>query len=106
MIHDLDYSFDKKFVENDGLQNMFVETLKLKKDKCTDYIFSCKSKRVCTSKLKPLHTVFLDTKKLSGYRMGIKGDKDPLSVEQNNFANKFVNTYIVYHLDAGAKNCS
>ena len=38
--------------------------------------------------------------------MGIKGDKDPLSVEQNNFANKFVNTYIVYHLDAGAKNCS
>ena len=31
MIHDLDYLFDKKFVENDGLQNMFVETLKLKK---------------------------------------------------------------------------
>ena len=69
MIHNLDYSFDKKFFENDGFQNMFVEMLKLKEDKFTDYIFSCKSKRVYTSELKPLHTVLLHSKRLSGYRM-------------------------------------
>ena len=48
---------------------MFVEMLKSKEDKCTDHIFSCKSKRVYTSELKPLHTVLLHSKRLSGYRM-------------------------------------
>ena len=38
-----------------------------------------------------------------GYRMGIKLDKDPLAVLQNNYASKFVNVYIVYDLDACAK---
>ena len=33
-----------------------------------------------TSKLKPLLTAFLNSMKLSGYRMGIKFDKDPLAV--------------------------
>ena len=40
---------------------------------------------------------------LFGYRMGIKLNKDPLAVSQNNYASKFVNVYIVYDLDACAK---
>ena len=30
--------------------------------------------------------------------MGIKFDKDPLAVEQNNYLTKIVNVYIVYEL--------
>ena len=36
--------------------------------------------------------------------MGIKFDKDPLAVEQNNYASKIVNVYIVYDLDAWPRN--
>ena len=36
--------------------------------------------------------------------MGIKFDKYPLAVEQNNYLNKIVNVYIVYDLDAWLKN--
>ena len=53
-------------------------------------------KGVYTSKLKPLYTAFLHGIKLSGYRMGIKFEKDPLAVEQNNYATKIVSAYIVY----------
>ena len=42
--------------------------------------------------------------KLSGYRMGIKFDKDPLPVEQNKYLTQIVNVYIVYDLDAWPKN--
>ena len=35
--------------------------------------------------------------------MGIKFDKDPLAVEQNNYATKIVNAYIAYGLDAWPK---
>ena len=35
--------------------------------------------------------------------MGIKFDKDPLVVEQNNCLTKIVNLYIVYDLDAWPK---
>ena len=35
--------------------------------------------------------------------MGIKFDKDPLAVEQNNYLTKIVNVYIVFHLDAWPK---
>ena len=35
--------------------------------------------------------------------MGIKFDKDPLPVEQNNYFTKIVNVYIVYDLDAWPK---
>ena len=35
--------------------------------------------------------------------MGIKFDKDPLSVEQNNYAAKIVNAYTVYELDTWPK---
>ena len=36
--------------------------------------------------------------------MGIKFDRDPLAVEQNNCDTKIVNAYIVYDLDAWPKN--
>ena len=36
--------------------------------------------------------------------MGIKFDKDPLAVEQNNYLTKIENFYIVYDLDAWQKN--
>ena len=92
---------------NDGSQNTFVyvyqptlDTLELKKDKGTDYILCSKSKGVFNSKLKPLYTDFLNSIKLSEYRIGIKLDKDPLAIEQNNYLTKIVNVYIVYDLDA------
>ena len=63
-----------------------------------------KSKVVYNSKLKPLYTAFLHSIKLSRYKMGIKFDKDPLAVEQNNYASKNINIYIVYDLGAQARN--
>ena len=42
--------------------------------------------------------------------MGVKFDKDPLAVEQNNSLTKIVNVYIFYDLDAWPKiplrNCT
>ena len=35
--------------------------------------------------------------------MGIKFDKDPLAVDQNNYVSKIVNFYIIYDLDTGQK---
>ena len=52
-----------------------------------------------TSKSKPLYTAVLFSIKHSGYRMGIKFDKDPLAVEQNNYLSKIVNVYIVSDLN-------
>ena len=42
--------------------------------------------------------------KLSRYTMGIKFDKGPLAVEENNYLNKIVNVRIVYDLDAWTRN--
>ena len=78
--------------------------LELKKDEGTDYVLRSKSKGVFNSKLKPLCTDFMCRIKLSEYRMGIKFDKDPLAVEQNNYTSKIVNVYIVYSLDAWPRN--
>ena len=36
--------------------------------------------------------------------MGVKFDKNPLAVKQNNYATKSVNAYIVYNLDASPNN--
>ena len=36
--------------------------------------------------------------------MGIKFDKDPLAVEQNNYASKILNVYIIFDLDAWPRN--
>ena len=98
------------FTSNYGSQNTFVyqptlDTLKLKKDKGTDYILSWNS-RANTSKLKSLYTAFLHTIKLSVYRIGIKFDKNPLAIEQNNYLTKVVNVYIVYDSDDFPKNAT
>ena len=97
------------FTSSDGSQNTFVyqptfDTLEFKKDKGTDYVLSWKSKGVYNFKLKPLYTAFLRSINLCGYRIGIKFDKDPLAVEQNNYLSKIVNVYIVYNLDAWPRN--
>ena len=42
--------------------------------------------------------------KLSVYRMGVKFDKDPLAVEQNNYLSNIVSVYIEYDLDPWPKN--
>ena len=55
-------------------------------------------------KIKQLHTAFLHSIKLSEYRIGIKFDKDPLAIEQNNYFTKISNVYIVYDLDAWPRN--
>ena len=97
------------FTINDESQNTFfyqptLDTLKLKKGKSADYVLSWKSKGLYTSKLTPLYTAFLHSIKLSEYRIGMKFDKDPLAVEQNNSLSKIVNVYIVYDLDAWPRN--
>ena len=51
-------------------------------------------------KLKPLYTAFAHSIKRSEYRKGIKFDKDPLALEQNNCLTKIVNVYIVCDLDS------
>ena len=38
--------------------------------------------------------------------MGVKFDKDPLGVEQNNYLTKIVNVYIVYDLAAWPRNAT
>ena len=67
---------------NDGSQNTFVyqptlDALELKKGKGTDFVFSWKSKGAYDSKLKTLYAAFLNSIKLSEYKIGIKFDKDP-----------------------------
>ena len=42
--------------------------------------------------------------KFSEYKIGIKFDKDPLAVEQNNYLTKIVNVYIAYDLDNWLRN--
>ena len=76
----------RMYFTSDGSQNTFVyqpilDTFELKKDKGTDYVLCQKSNGVFNSKLKPLYTAFLDSIKLSEYRIGIKFDKDPLGVK-------------------------
>ena len=73
-------------------------TIELKKAK------ALKSKGVYTSKLKPLHTTFLHSIKLSWYSIGIKFDKDPLAVEQNIYTTNIVNEYIICDLDTWPRN--
>ena len=51
----------------------------------------------------PLYTAFLYSIKLSACKMGIKFDKDPSAVEQNNYKRNIVNAYIVSDLDASPR---
>ena len=89
------------FTNNDGSQTTFAyqptfDMLEFKKkDKGASYILRWKSKEAYNSNLKSLYTAFLHIIKLSGYRMGIKFDKNSLAVEQNNYLSKILNVYIL-----------
>ena len=103
--YDLSYFVGKTFFRCDDFQNIFVyqatlDRLELKKKKGIDYVLIWKSNSVYTSKPKLLYIAFLHSIKLSGYNTGIKFDEDPLAVEQNNYASKIVNAYIVFDLEA------
>lgn len=83
------------FTSNDGFQNMFVyqpifSKLRLKKDKDTSYILIFKSQKVYRSALSPQHLAFLHNMNLSGQRIGIKLNKNPLVKEQNNYTTKII----------------
>ena len=83
------------FTGNDGVQNMFVyqpifSKLHLKKDKDTSYILIFKSQKVYRSALSPQHLAFLHNMNLSGQRIGIKLNKNPLVKEQNKYSTKIV----------------
>ena len=107
-----DYNFFLRriyFTSNDGSQNTFayqptLDTLELIKDKTTNYILSWKSNGVFNSKLRPLYTTFLNNIKLSEYRIRIKFDNNPLTVEKSNYLTKTVNVYIACDSDAWARN--
>ena len=97
------------FANNHGSQNTLVyqltlDTSELNKYEGTDYVLSWKSTGVFNSKLKPLYTAFLHSIKLSGYKIGIKFDKDHLAVEKNNYLSNIVNVCIFYDLDACPRN--
>ena len=64
--------------------------------KSTEYVISWKSK----GKIRlPLHGAFLHNIKHFGYKIEIQLSKTALVIEQNNYATKTVNTYIIYDLD-------
>ena len=57
-------------------------------------------------KLRPIYTAFFHSIKLSGYRMAIETDRDPLAVERNTYLIKILNAYIDYDLDTLPRNYS
>ena len=80
--------------------------LELGKDKCTDYVFSWKSKGVFKNKFQPLYAAFLHSIKISEYRIVMKFDKEPLPLEQNSYLTKILNVYVAYNLETQPRNPS
>ena len=85
----------------DGSQNMFFyqptfNVLELKNDKGTEYIISWKSKGIYDSKLIVLIGALLPNVKYFKNKIEIQFNSTPLAIEQNNYATKTVNVYIVY----------
>ena len=85
----------------DGSQNMFFyqptfNVLELKNDKGTEYIISWKSKGIYDSKLIVLIGALLPNVKYFKNKIEIQFNSTPLVIEQNNYATKTVNVYIVY----------
>ena len=107
-IHDSSYFLGKMLFGDNVFKNMLVHQLtlrlKLKEVQETDYAFSWKSKGADAATFKPSYTKLLHSINLSWYRVGIEFNKDPLAVEQNNYAIKIVNGNNVYDLDAWPKN--
>ena len=82
-------------------QHLILSKFKIQNPKKTKVL---EIEGVFDSKLMLLYTPYLNSIKLSVYRIGIKFDKDPLAVEQNNYLRKIVNVYIIYDLDALSRN--
>ena len=57
------------------------------------------NQKVCLNLNLTLHGAFLASIKYFGYKIGIQFNNTPLVVEQNNYATKIVNAYIIYDLD-------
>ena len=74
-------------------------TLDLKEEKGTDSVLIWESKGANTFKFKPLYNAFFHSIRHSGYKVGIKLDKDSLAVKQKNYTTNIVNAYIVYVLE-------
>ena len=74
------------------------KVLELKKDKGTEYIISWKSKGIYNSKLIALHGAFLPSVKYFRNKIEIQSNSTPLVIEQNSYAKKIVNVYIIYDL--------
>ena len=51
-----------------------------------------------------LYSCFLYNVKLSGFRIGIKFNKNPSAVEQSHYLSKIVNVYFFCDLDAWPRN--
>ena len=82
-------------------QHLILSKFKIQNSKKTKVL---EIEGVFDSKLMLLYTPYLNSIKLSVYRIGIKFDKHPLAVEQNNYLRKIVNVYIIYDLDALSRN--
>ena len=96
------------FTNNNGSQNTFVyqsalDTLKSKKLKELVMFLDGNQRQYVILNLSH-YIFFLPRLNFSGYRTGIKFDKDPLAVEQNNYLSKILNVYIFYDLDARPRN--
>ena len=73
--------------------------LGLKKAKSNEYVISWKSKDLFEYKIPLLHGTFLSNIKLFQCKIEIQFNNTPLIREENNYATKIVNAYIVYDLD-------
>ena len=84
------------FTSNDGSQNTFAHqpTLAIREYIILNFYII----------LNLSHYRLFSCIAFSGYRMGIKLDKDSLAVEENGYLRKIVNVYIVYELDAWPRN--
>ena len=113
--YELSHFLGKNLYGNGGSQNMSVYqptiiTLELKVNKSTEYAIGWKSKGLHKSKLLPFYGTFLPNIKYFGHKTVIQFDNTTLALEQNNYAIKTVNAYIVYYLDnlpqILSKNCT
>ena len=105
---DASYFRGKNLFVDDGYQDKAVYQPRLRalelKDRDTNYFLVGYQKGQYTSKLKPLYTAFLHSVKLSGYKVGITFDMDPLAAEKNNYAFKTVHACIICNLNAWLRN--
>ena len=101
------FSLGKNIFGEDAFQNIVNHHLirwSYKKTRALENVIGWKLKKVYTSKLTLLYTVFLHYTKRSGYKIEIQFNKSVLVVEQKNYGANIVNVYIVYDLDDWPRN--